>query len=134
MDNITIIKHVNNENIYIFCLSGSYLYIYDDKTKKIYFNKMTDLVDKENLNYKYYNIIPYNTDNNGLNFIISSIKVERIFQWYNLYNIYLDFNINTSIFSYNKKWTNSFSVPNNLFKKKNICHILDSSFIIKCIY
>ena len=142
-DNITIIRHIYNENIYIFCLIGNYLYIYDDKNEKIVDIDINEIIDKELLNYRYYKIIPYNTYNNDLNLIITTIKEEKITEkigrnhydyLYYYYNYYLDFNINISTFEFFPKRKNSFIVSYRLFGENNLCHILDSTFIIKCIY
>jgi hypothetical protein len=98
--------------------------------------------DKEFLTYKYYNIIPYNTEKGNLNLIISSIKEEKLEYWndydyYYYYNIYLDYNINNQNdgqLILNKSGIKKFETISELLNQKNICHLLDSSFIIKCIY
>ena len=141
-DNITIIRHVYNENIYIFCLIGNYLYIYDDKNEKIVDININEIIDKELLNYRYYKIIPYNTYNNDLNLIITTIKEEKItekigrnyYDYLYYYNYYLDFNININTFEFFLKRRKSFKVEDILYRENNLCHILDSTFIIKCIY
>ena len=146
-DNIIITKHINKENIYIFCLIKDYLYIYDDYKEKIAKYDINSYVeDKELLKYKYYNIIPYNSEQKHLKLIISSIKVEiervnysknRYYEDYYYYNKYLDYNINygnDDRLILEKQGIKSFDAYNKLLEEKNICHILDSSFIIKCIY
>ena len=47
-----------------------YLYIYDKKNNKIVSFPMNELIEKDLIEYKYYNIIPYNRDNK-LKLIIS---------------------------------------------------------------
>jgi hypothetical protein len=109
---------------------------------------MKDLIGSELLDYKYYNIIPYN-DNNKLKLIISSLKEELKkencfwffgcwdynYYYYNVYK-YFEFNYNNR----RNKWefqfqkTKTFSIPSLLLDEKNICHILDPSLTIKCIY
>ena len=147
-ERLIIIKHIhiNQENIYIFCLINNYLYIYDEKNNKIVSFPMNELIEKDLIEYKYYNIIPYNRDNK-LKLIINSLKKEKkrekcfliLFCWkdkYYYYNVYKDYDINdkNKNLNYDLKYTKSFSVPSELLNEQNICHILDSSFIIKCIY
>ena len=75
-ERLIIIKHINQENIYIFCLIKNYLYIYDEKNNKFVPLQMNELIEKKLIDYKYYNIIPYNKDNK-LKLIISSLKTEK---------------------------------------------------------
>ena len=108
-DNVIIIKHIFNNNIYIFCLIRDYLYIYIDGKEGVSNFQLNKFLDNEFLNYKYYNIIPYNINNEKINFILSSMKDEikkncylLIFckQNHYFYNSYLDYNI------YLDKWNN----------------------------
>ena len=102
-DNIIIIKHIYNKNIYIFCLIRDYLHIYVEQKNQIFNFSISQFLEGELLYYKYYNIIPYNTKNNKLNFIVSSLKEEIkeencILLWWcdeipYYYNTYLDYNI-----------------------------------------
>ena len=75
-ERLIIIKHINQENVYIFCLINKYLYIYDEKNNKIVSFQIDKLIEKELIDYQYYNIIPYNRDNK-LKLIISSLKTEK---------------------------------------------------------
>ena len=142
---LNIRKHINNENVYIFCRINNYLYIYDENNDKLSEFKMSKYVDKNLLNYKYYNVIPYNTNDNKLNIIISSlVKEVKICGWFSYcdyyYNVYIDYNIyiNINRFGYqldlSSKQQKSFEVSSYLLNEKNICYIMDSSFIVKCIY
>ena len=146
-DIINIRKHIYNENIYIFCRINNYLYIYDEYNNKLTSFIMTYYVDQTLLNYKYYNIIPYNTNDNKLNIIISSIREEVKKEWcwesirckyYYYYNDYIDYNIklNGDKISFNDRNKNkqSFEVSSTLLNEKNICYLMDSSNIVKCIY
>jgi len=98
-DNIIILKHIYEGNIFIFCLIKDKLFIYDDNKSKLFEFEMTSLIDIKLLEYKYYSIIPYNKNSN-LNLIIYTIK-EQIICWnyncreytYRYYNYYIDFNI-----------------------------------------
>ena len=150
-NNLFIIKHIYQRNVYIICLISNYLYIYDETRDKFSFFQMNDIIEYELLKYSYYNIIPYNNNNNKLNLIISSIKeelkVERC-EWnkyfigckdkyyYVYYNIYKDYNFyyNRYGLTYNSEKAKQFEVPSGLLRQKNICHILGYSLIIKCIY
>ena len=141
-ERLIIIKHIYQENIYIFCLLNNYLHIYDEKNNKIDSFQIDKLIEKELIDYQYYNIIPYNRDNK-LKLIISSLKTEKkkakcfLFRWCwndKYYNVYKDFNYQNQNLTYEIKKTESFSVPGELLNEQNICYILDSSFIIKCIY
>ena len=150
-NNLFIIKHIYQRNVYIICLISNYLYIYDETRDKFSFFQMNDIIGYELLKYSYYNIIPYNNNNNKLNLIISSIKeelkVERC-EWYKYfigckdkcyyvyYNIYKDYNFyyNRYGLTYNSEKAKQFEVPSGLLRQKNICHILGYSLIIKCIY
>ena len=96
-NNIIITKHIYSENIYIFCLIKNYIYLYDDKNEKFYSKKINDLIDYEYLNYEYFNIIPYNTSDNKMGLVLSTIKknkYERNFgYYYRYYYYYFDYNI-----------------------------------------
>ena len=150
-NNLFIIKHIYQGNVYIFCLISNYLYIYDETRDKFSSFPINNLIESEHLKYPYYNIIPYNNDNK-LNLIISSIKEEMKVEkckwkkyfvgcedifYYVYYNVYKDYNFyykNENKLIYQLKDTKQFDVPSGLLRLKNICHILGSSFIIKCIY
>ena len=144
--NLIIIKHIHQEDIYIFCLINNYLYIYGENNKKLLSFKMNNLIEDELLKYEYYNIIPYN-DGEKMKLIISSLKEELKagscfwifgcwdynYYYYNVYKYY-NFNFKNNKLDYEFKNSRSFSIPSELLNEKNICHILDSSFTIKCIY
>ena len=146
--NLIIIKHIFQENTYIFCLINDYIYLYNENENKLLSFKMKDLIGSELLDYEYINIIPYN-DNNKLKLIISSLKeelkAEKCFWFigcwdynYYYYNVYKYFEFNYN--NWKKKWefqfqkSEIFSIPSLLLDEKNICHILDPSLTIKCIY
>ena len=102
--NLIIIKHIFQENTYIFCLINDYIYLYDENENNLSSFKMKDLIGSELLDYEYINIIPYN-DNNKLKLIISSLKeelkAEKCFWFigcwdynYYYYNVYKYFEFN----------------------------------------
>jgi len=139
-DRIIIKDHIFKENIYIFCIINNYLYIYDDSKEKI--RGIT--IPNQLSNYKYFDIFPYNTNKNELNFILNSIIIFSqqddcgrfdICPYY--YFIYVnDYNINyeENEIKATLLQSQSINVDSSLFQKKNVCQILDSSFILKCIY
>ena len=145
-DNVIIIKHIFNNNIYIFCLIRDYLYIYIDGKTGISYFRISNFLDNKFLKYKYYNIIPY-TNYDKIDFILSSlkeeIKEENCIFWvfcdenHYYYNSYLDYNIyldNKNNLKYTKQNSRAFNVPSQLLNQKNMCYIIESSSIIKCIY
>ena len=138
-DSTRIKTYTYNGTIFIFCLIENELFIYDDNKEKIFKFNMNSLISRNLLEYKYYNIIPYNTNNN-LNLIIYSIRNQlyyinpyRSFACY--YNVYIHFNIkyeNENLFFIPQKNVSN-EINYNLLQMKNLCFIFDSS-IIKCIY
>ena len=70
-DRIIIKDHIFQENIYIFCIINNYLYIYDDSKGTL--KGIT--IGNQFLNYKYYDIFPYNTKDKKLNLIFNSIII-----------------------------------------------------------
>ena len=70
-DNIIINKHIYNQDIFIFILIKNYLYIYDDKRENFFSFNVANSVKSNYLKYKYYNLLPYNTNNNKLNIVIN---------------------------------------------------------------
>ena len=133
LDNIIITKHIYKTNIYIFCLIQNYIYIYDDSKRKIFNYDIKSLVeDEEFINYKYGNIIPYNTEKDKMNLILSSLKNKQNWCYKKCHYdyIYMDYNIklgeeNLDIILNNTK-TQQFIFSANLLENKNICHILDN--------
>ena len=98
-DRIIIKDHIFNEKIYIFGIINNYLYIYDDSKEIIIMNS----IDNKLLNYRYYDILPYNTKENKLNFILKSIIFKSQEQncgykqkctYYYYFIILSDYNIN----------------------------------------
>ena len=57
-NNLFIIKHIYQGNVYIFCLISNYLYIYDETRDKFSSFPINNLIESEHLKYPYYNIIP----------------------------------------------------------------------------
>ena len=141
-DNIIILKHIYEENIFIFCLIKDKLFIYDDNKSKLFKFEMTSLIDIKLLEYKYYSIIPYNKNSN-LNLVIYTIEKEIICRkkncreyTYRYYNYYINFNIkfendNLSLISLKNSFYEVYPV---LFNEKNLCYFFDSFSTIKCIY
>ena len=135
-EKVIIKKHIHKDEIYIFCLIKEYVFIYFDSLQSLFYISINQLVNSQYLDYKYYNIIPYNTKENNLNFIINSI-VHVISKGYSFfYNSYLDYNVNylednLNIFF---KQAKSIQVYNIFMDEKNICHFLETSFVLKCTY
>ena len=138
LDDVIIKKHSYKENIFIFCLIKNYLYICANSNRTLFECDINaNFEDFGSYNYNYNDIIPYNSQINILNLFISSIK-ESKYRYCSKdckYNQYINFNIN---FSNNKlslinQKINKFTINNESYKEKNKCHLLDSSFTIKCI-
>ena len=118
-------------------LEKGYLYIYSNSNGTLFECDInTNVEDSGSYNYIYNDIIPYNNQANILNLFISSIKESKNFCLMNCkYNQYINFNINFSnnkLFLINPK-KNQFTISYESYKENKKCHLLDSSFIIKCI-
>ena len=62
-----ILNELNGDyNSYILCLVNEYLFVFSEFTYKLVYNKIDDIIT---FNMDYYNIIPYQIENNNIRFI-----------------------------------------------------------------
>lgn len=111
----------NDTNFYILCFVKGSLFLFDDEKKKI--TKFTFQTDFYGY---YYNLIPYEIDNNYLNYCIIFTKYEEkcgLFWAYKQYSLHLyHFRINLLLLNENEK------IKSNTFNDN--CHIND--YIFSC--
>ena len=128
INDINIIKHINKDNIYIFCLIGNNLYFYD-YSKNIMKNS-DSFVDYWKLDY--LELMPFNTNDNKLNLFIILINFKFSSSYFYCYHYNVNFNDNR--YNYIIIQENEKKLDCSLYFTKSLCHLLDSSFSVKCLY
>ena len=130
INNINIIKHIYQNNIYIFYLIDNNLFLYIDLEEK--FQNFISIANSDMIDY--ISIIPYNTNDNKLKIIIFLIDISKM-NYYFYYKFY-DVNFQDTYNNANLKqsYNDKILVISYLKEKKSLYYFLDSSYSIKCLY
>lgn len=118
-----ILTEISNEKkAYIICLVNELLFIFNEYTNKTNIYKLNDY---DNIQHNYYEVLPYNIENDDISFfmILNKEKEKLTFNYYTL-------NLNENTFNCQiVKEFNNMYILNQMIR----CSIFNFS-IIKCFY
>ena len=122
-DKVILSKINNEEKSYIICLVNELVFIFNEHTNKTNIYKLDDY---NNINQNYYEVLPYNIENDNISFfmVLNKEKEKLTFNFYTL-NLNEN-NINGPIV---KEFDNM-----NIQSKRIRCIIINNLSIIKCFY
>ena len=118
--NITELYYDNKA--YIICLVNEYLFVFSEFTYKLVYNKIDDIIT---FNMDYYNIMPYQIENNNIRFIISYNKDNA-----NLLFYYYNFNFDGDITKLKEITFDNMNIQDKMVR----CQLNSNSTFILCFY
>ena len=120
MINITELNY--RHRAFIFCLVNEYLFLFNEYTYKVLKYKINEI---EPFKSYYYNIMPYQLENNNISFLVALNKDET-----NLFFYYYNFNLTTEINEPKIIQFSDMSINNKMIR----CQINSYSNLIICFY
>ena len=124
----TVSDFKDDNNYFVLCLVQDYLYFFNNNTKEIYSFNL-----KEEINGKYYNLIPYKSQNNSLDLIISYISSNPSECYSDFYDVYIlkFFHYKITYFS-NTNYNISLEKENEFPKNYDSCESYISNIFSTC--
>ena len=120
---INITELYNEQKAYIFCLINKYLFIFNEYNYKLLNYSIKEIAAFNN--GEYYNLMPYNIENNNISFIIAFNGDTNYLLFY-----FYNFNLNEEINEPKVIIFNNTNIQNKMIR----CQINSNSTYIICFY
>ena len=120
---INITELYNVQKAYIFCLINEYLFIFNEYNYKLLNYSINEIATFKN--GEYYNLMPYNIENNNISFIIAFNNDTNYLLFY-----FYNFNLNEEINEPKVIIFNNRNIKNKMIR----CQINSNSTYIICFY